>query len=270
MSTFDKRRSLTSEIADETTKKNGFEERRLKRKLKDIERGALKQQRKRNNEQLEYALENLSLEDVDAFSSLTKKILKSNFLPPINQKPRGGTCEDKRGNMDEFLAERLRGSKMIHRYLDKKRKPRMLTRSLSADSGLVPQSVDRPKETEFKPSPYTAGMKRKIVASFSDATYRPVFAGGVAHSSHPFHDARKFDDATGSHDTRRVHFADGENDQLKTTSRPKRTLRNKQPTEYFLRQPKVQHNCLSEAIEYKLKLREKERKLFQESGESST
>lgn len=88
MNSSERKRSLTSEVADETTKKNGFEERRLRKKLEDIEQHAMKQQKKRNNEQLEYALENLSLEDMDTFNSLTRKILESNFLPPINRTPR--------------------------------------------------------------------------------------------------------------------------------------------------------------------------------------
>ena len=208
MSFLEKKRSLTSEIADETTKKNGFEERRLQKRLQDIERSALKQQKKRSNEQLEYALENLSLEDVNAFNSLTRKILKSSFLPPINQKPAGGSGEGKRGNRNEILAERLRGSRMIHSYLDKQ-KQRWLTRSLSVDSGLIPLSGNRTvEETELKPGPYSAFVKRQLAGSLSDVSCPTVFAGAVTNFSHVAQEGRKFEDIKSIQNTRRVDFAD--------------------------------------------------------------
>lgn len=259
MSFLEKKRSLTSEIADETTKKNGLEERRLQKRLQDIERSALRQQKKRSNEQLDYALENLSLEDVYAFNSLTRKILKSSFLPPINQKQGGGSGESNRGNMNEMLAERLRGSKMIHRYLDK-RKQRCLTRSLSVDSGLIPPSGDRTfEETELKHGPYTAFVKRRLASSLSDASYATVLAGGVANLSHAAKEK-------GIQDTRRVDFADDAKEQSRT-SWSNRTLRKRQSNQRLLCRPKVQHSCLSDAIEYKLEMREKERRLYQRSGE---
>ena len=245
MSASDRKRSLTSEIADETTKKNGFEERRLRGRLKDIEQNALKQQKKRNNEQLEYALENLSLEEMDTFSSLTRKILESNFLPPINRNPRSIICEDKRENGDDLLVERLRGSKMIQKYL-KSRKSRKLTRSLSVDSGLVPDSANRKKRTEIKPGPYSAFIKRSLVGTFSDAPRRCMLAA----------EARRFEEPKGN--TRRVHFADSNNGSSKTGS--KRTAQNKPSPWYVPTQRKIQHDCLSDAIEYKLKTRELERK----------
>lgn len=124
----DRRRSLTSEIADETTKKNEIEERRLQKKLQKLEDLSAKQQRRRKDEQLEYALENLSLDNRASFNSLTRSILRSGFLPPINR-------NDQKNNLSksDFLLERLRGSKMIERSKEG-RGPRKLTRTLSADS----------------------------------------------------------------------------------------------------------------------------------------
>lgn len=247
----DKRRSFTSEIADETTKKNGFEERRLRSRLKDIEQHALKQRKKRNNEQLEYALENLSLEDMDSFNNLTRKILESNFLPPINRSSRGSNSEDKRENRDDLLVERLRGSKMIQKYL-KSRKSRKLTRSLSVDSGIIPNSANGRKETEQKPGPYSSFvLKRRLVESFSDAPRRPMPDAGVKAK------ASRFDAAKGS--SCRVHFVDSQNENGKTRSKYA-TEKEASPGQVRPQQRKVQHECLSEAIEYKLKMREIERK----------
>lgn len=270
MSFLEKKRSLTSEIADETTKKNGFEERRLQKRLQDIERNALKQQKKRSNEQLEYALENLSLEDVNAFNSLTRKILKSSFLPPINQKPAGGSGEGKRGNRNEILAERLRGSRMIHSYLDKQ-KQRWLTRSLSVDSGLIPLSGNRTvEETELKPGPYSAFVKRQLAGSLSDVSCPTVFAGAVTNFSHVAQEGRKFEDIKSIQNTRRVDFADDIKEQLER-SRSKPTLRKRQSNHYLSCQTKIQHSCLSDAIVYKLEMRKRERlKLYQQSGDSYT
>ena len=248
-SSAERKRSLTSEVADETTKKNGFEERRLRRKLEDIEQHALKQKKKRNNEQLEYALENLSLDDMDTFNSLTRKILESNFLPPINRKPRGSKGEEQRGSKDDLLVERLRGSKMINKYL-KSRKSRKLTRSLSTDSGLVPGPMNGKNEAQTKPGPYSAFLfKRKVVESVSLPPCRPVATA----------DARTFDEAT-----RRVHFVDNKNENIKSHS--KRAAKNKTFPGHVGPQRKIQHNCLSEAIEYKLKMREAERKSLRESS----
>lgn len=139
-----RRRSLTSEIADQTTKKNGFEERRLQRKLQELHELSLKQQKKHTEEQLEYALCNLSLEDMDTFNGLTRRILRSGFLPPINSKARVGNNDvgaRVNGNKSEVIAERLRGSKMMQRYMEG-RGPRKLTRTLSADSGMISCSVE--------------------------------------------------------------------------------------------------------------------------------
>lgn len=250
MNSGERRRALTSEIADGTTKKNGFEERRLRSRLKDIEQHALKQQKKRNNEQLEYALENLSLEDMDTFNGLTRKILESNFLPPINRNPGSSNSEDKRENRDDLLVERLRGSKMIQKYL-KSRKSRKLTRSLSVDSGLIPNSSNVKKRTEMKPGPYSAFVQRRLVGSLSDASRRSL-PDAVATAG-----ARRFEEAKGY--TRRVHFADSDNESSKTRS--KHTAQNKaSPAGYIRPQRKIQHDCLSDAIEYKLKMREIERK----------
>ena len=52
----EKRRSLTSEVADLTMKKNGFEDRRLQRKLQELDEFSAKQQKKRKDEQLEFAM----------------------------------------------------------------------------------------------------------------------------------------------------------------------------------------------------------------------
>lgn len=270
MSFLEKKRSLTSEIADETTKKNGFEERRLQKRLQDIERSALKQQKKRSNEQLEYALENLSLEDVNAFNSLTRKILKSSFLPPINQKSAGGSGEGKCGNRNEILAERLRGSRMIHSCLDKQ-KQRWLTRSLSVDSGLIPLSENRTvEETELKPGPYSAFVKRQLAGSLSDVSCPTVFAGAVTNFSHVAQEGRKFEDIKSIQNTRRVDFADDIKEQLER-SRSKPTLRKRQSNHHLSCQPKIQHSCLSDAIVYKLEMRKRERlKLYQQSGDSCT
>lgn len=245
MNSSERKRSLTSEVADETTKKNGFEERRLRRKLEDIEQHALKQKKKRNNEQLEYALEHLSLEDMDTFNSLTRKILESNFLPPINRKPRGSNTEDQRGGKDDLLVERLRGSKMINKYL-KSRKSRKLTRSLSTDSGLTPG----PTNGKNEPGPYSAYLfKRMVVESVSLPTRRPIATADVP----------RLDEAT-----RRIHFADNKNENIKSHS--KRVAQNKAFPRPVGPQRKIQHNCLSEAIEYKLRMRELQRKSLQESS----
>lgn len=245
----ERKRSLTSEVADETTKKNGFEERRLRRKLEDIEQHALKQKKKRNNEQLEYALENLSLEDMATFNSLTRKILESNFLPPINRKPTGSNSEEQLVSKNDLLVERLRGSKMINKYL-KSQKSRKLTRSLSADSGLISGAMNEKKEEQTKPGPYSAFLcKSRVVESVSLPTCRPIATA----------DGRRFDEAT-----RRTHFVDSKNENVKSHS--KRAAMKKA----FLRQVgperKIQHNCLSEAIEHKLRIREMKRKSLQQSS----
>ena len=241
MNRSDRRRSLTSEIADETTKKNGFEERRLRRRLKDIEEHALKQRKKRNNEQLEYALENLSLEDMASFNSLTRKILETNFLPPINRNPSSSKCEEKRENRGDVLVERLRGSKMIQKYL-KSRKSNKLIRSLSVDSGLTPDPANRKKGTKMKPGPYSAFVRKhgRLVGSFSDAPRRVVPEIGAKAEARRLEEADDF--------PLRVHFAHSKDESSIISlgyARPQR---------------KIQHDCLSDAIEYKLKLRELERK----------
>lgn len=133
------RRALTSEVADETTKKNEFEDRRLQKKLQKLDDFSAKQQKKLKGEQLEYALENLSLDNMASFNSLTRSILRSGFLPPINR-------NDQRSNLSEsdFLLERLRGSRMVQRSKEE-RGPRKLTRTLSADSC--------PRISRFEPNP---------------------------------------------------------------------------------------------------------------------
>ena len=249
MSYSERKRSLTSEVADETTKKNSFEERRLRRRLVDIEQHALKQKKKRNDEQLEYALENLSLEGMDTFNSLTRKILQSNFLPPISRKPRGSNNEEQLASKDDLLVERLRGSKMINKYL-KNQKSRKLTRSLSIDSGLIPDAMNEKKEVQTKPGPYSAFLfKRRVVESVSLPTCRPLTTA----------DGRRFDKAT-----RRTHFVDSKNKNSKSHS--KRAAQKIAFPRQVGPQRKIQHSCLSEAIEYKLKMRELERKSLQESS----
>ena len=249
MSYSERKRSLTSEVADETTKKNGFEERRLRRKLEDIEQHALKQKKKRNNEQLEYALENLSLEDMYTFNSLTRKILESNFLPPINRKPRGSNGEEQLGGKDDLLVERLRGSKMINKYL-KSQKSRKVTRSLSTDSGLIPSATNEKEETQTKPGPYSAFLsKRRVVESVSLPAYPLVTTA----------DGRRFDEAT-----RRTHFVDSKNENIRSHS--KRAAQKNAFSRQVGPQQKMQHNCLSEAIEYKLRMRELQRKSLQQTS----
>ena len=159
----EKRRSLTSENADLTTKKNGFEDRRLQRKLQELEDLSLKQQKKRQEEQLEFALEFLSLEDMRKSNGLTKKILRCNFLPPINRKTnereRTRNAAEVRGNGQDLLLERLRGSKIAQRYLSDKG-TRKLTRSLSADAGMIrAQSRLSPGDQQNKSGPYSAFVK---------------------------------------------------------------------------------------------------------------
>ena len=254
----ERKRSLTSEVADETTKKNGFEERRLRRKLEDIEQHALKQKKKRNNEQLEYALENLSLEDMCTFNSLTRKILESNFLPPINRKPRGSSGEEQLGSKDDLLVERLRGSKMINKYL-KSQKSRKLTRSLSTDSGLIPSATNEKEETQTKPGPYSAFLsKRRVVESVSLPAYPPV-ATADGRRCDTTADGRRCDEAT-----RRTRFVDSKNENIRSHS--KRAAQKNTFSRQAGPQPKIQHNCLSEAIEYKLRMRELHRKSLQESS----
>ena len=251
MSYSERKRSLTSENADEITKKNGFEERRLRRTLEDIEQHALKQKKKRNNEQLEYALENLSLQDMGTFNNLTRKILQSNFLPPISRKPRGSNKDEQLASKDDLLVERLRGSKMINKYL-KSQKSRKLTRSLSTDSGLIPDAMNEKKEEQTQPGPYSAFLfKRRVVESVQSLpTFQPVTTA----------DGRRFDKAT-----RRTHFVDS-NGNENSESHSKRAAQKKAFPRQVGSQTKIQHNCLSEAIEYKLKMRELKRKSLQESS----
>ena len=155
------KRSLTSEIADETTKRNEFEDRRLQKKLQKLEDFSAKQQKKRKDEQLEYALENLSLDNMASFNSLTRSILRSGFLPPINR-------NDQRSNLSESdsLLERLRGSRMVQRSKEG-RGPRKLTRTLSADSfprisrfESNPKNLDAPGSNE--PVPNSTSLKATL------------------------------------------------------------------------------------------------------------
>ncbi|KAL9979788.1 hypothetical protein ACROYT_G017503 [Oculina patagonica] len=148
---------------------------------------------------------------MDTFNGLTRKILESNFLPPINRNPGSSNSEDKRENRDDLLVERLRGSKMIQKYL-KSRKSRKLTRSLSVDSGIIPNAANGKKRTEMKPGPYSAFVQRRPVGS--RRSVRDAGAQAVA---------RRFEEA--KRNTRRVHFADSNNESSKT--RLKRTAQNK-------------------------------------------
>lgn len=169
----EKRRSLTSENADLTTKKNVFEDRRLQRKLQELEELSLKQQKKRQEEQLDFALEYLSLEDMRRSNGLTKKILRSNFLPPINRKAsareRTRSAAEVRGNEQDLLLERLRGSKIAKRHLSEKG-TRKLTRSLSADAGMIgAQSGLSPGDQQNKSGPYSAFVKLQTHRRLSES-----------------------------------------------------------------------------------------------------
>jgi len=53
MNSGERKRSLTSEIADVTIKKKGIEERRLQRKLQVLDELSVRQQKKRSEEQLQ-------------------------------------------------------------------------------------------------------------------------------------------------------------------------------------------------------------------------
>lgn len=171
------RRALTSEVADETTKKNEFEDRRLQKKLQKLEDFSAKQQKKRKDEQLEYALENLSLDNMASFNGLTRSILRSGFLPPINR-------NDQRSNLSEsdFLLERLRGSRMVQRSKEG-RGPRKLTRTLSADScprisrfESNPKNLNGPGSNE--PVPNSTSLKatpNSPRGSLSDVQYKGNF-----------------------------------------------------------------------------------------------
>lgn len=245
----DRRRSLTSENADETIKKNGFEDRRLRRKLQELEERSVKQQKKRNEEQLEYALCNLSLDDMGSFNGLTKKILKSNFLPPISRKTMegaSGTGTRRQGNY--LLAERLRGSKMINRYLEG-RGPRKLTRSLSADSGTILRRADPPHATEQrenKPGPYSAFVKMH--------PHRRQVSFTEAEAGRPDEKIAKTLSKDKATTARRVK-SDGAGSSTSKHRNPNEAVRGFDENEQ-----KIQHRCLSDAIEYKLKMRELARK----------
>ena len=252
MNSGERRRSLTSESADGTIKKNEFEERRLQRKLLELEELSVKQQKKRKEEQLEYALCNLSLEDMGNFSGLTKKILRSSFLPPINRKGKewssdsdGRTPENRR----DMIAERLRGSKMIQRYTEG-RGPRKLTRTLSADSGMLsysenPQNVTEQRNTD-PPNHYSAFLKMysgRQAISFTEFQTRDrsdeKIAGAIAKDNVPARSVK--------------------------TDTSLLMSRHKAPSEaigagFVQNGRKVKHQCISEALEYKLKMRELARK----------
>lgn len=255
MSSGERKRSLTSEIADETTKKNEFEERRLQRKLQELEELLVKQQKKRKEEQLEYALQNLALEDMGNFNVLTKKILRSSFLPPISRKGKernsdsdGRTPENRR----DMIAERLRGSKMIQRFTES-RGPRNLTRTLSADSGMLsysenhsenPQNVTEQRNNP--PNHYSAFVKMhpgRRAISFTEFQTRDrsdeKVAGAISKDIVPARSVKT--------------------DTSLLMSRHK--ARNEAKGAGFVQNGrKVRHQCLSEALEYKLKMRESARK----------
>ena len=246
-----RRRSLTSEIADETTKKNEFEERRLQRKLQELEELLVKKQKKRKEEQLEYALRNLSLEDMGNFNVLTKKILRSSFLPPISRKGKewnsdsdGRTPENRR----DMIAERLRGSKMIQRFTES-RGARKLTRTLSADSGMLSYSENPQNVTEQRNNPpnhYSAFVKMhpgRRAISFTEFQTRDrsdeKIAGAISKDNVPARSVK--------------------------TDTSLLMSRHKAPSEaigagFVQNGRKVKHQCLSEALEYKLKMRELARK----------
>ena len=252
MNTGERRRSLTSEVADETTKKNKFEERRLQRKLQELEELSVKQRKKRKEEQLEYALCYLSLEDMGTFNNLTKKILRSSFLPPISRKGKEWSCDsDGRTpeNKRDMIAERLRGSKMIQRYQEG-RGPRKLTRTLSADSGMLSYSKNPENETEQRiipPNHYYAFVKpmhpdRRTI-SFTEFQTR--------RSEEKIAEAISKDNVT----TRSA---------VKTDAgflMPRHKAQNETIGAGFVQHGrKVKHQCLDEALEYKLNMRELSRK----------
>ena len=252
MNSGEKKRSLTSEIADLTMKKNGFEDRRLQRKLQELDEFSAKQQKKRKDKQLEFAMDNLSLEDMDTFNNLTRKILRSNFLPPIDRKATEvRSSVDTRRNGHDLLLERLRGSKMIHRYLEGKG-PRKLTRSLSADSEMRSRSGKPQRATEQRQNasgPYSAFIKirpkRRSLPTGAQTQAKthgldnPLIAGKFSAERKTIARRVKSDEGTFS-------------SRLKP---PKETMRGPVQDKH-----NVQHHSIGEAIEYKLKMRELSRK----------
>jgi len=246
MSSGERKRSLTSEIADVTIKKNGFEERRLQRKLQALDELSVRQQKRRSEEQLEYALCNLSLENMDTFNGLTRKLLRSNFLPPIDRKAREGTSDREKRGGNDLLVERLRGSKMIKKYLEGKG-PRKLTRSLSADSGKILRSGEpnhAAEQTENKAGPYSAFVKmrpHRQKVSFVEVETRGGSEKQIAGTFSK-------DKAT----ARRV-----KSNSESSSSKHQTPVAGQ---DFVGDERKIQHHCVADAIEYKLKMRELSRK----------
>lgn len=144
----ERRNALSSENADSTSRKNSFEWRRLRKRLQEIEKHEAEQQRKMNSEQVEYAMQNLSIDDLGTFTTLTRKILRSSFLPPI-KRPLGTTA------VSDPYAERLRGTKFMqntrrrrHQLLEKK----IIRRSFSDDSLLKTDSHNPTEDRKPKQS----------------------------------------------------------------------------------------------------------------------
>lgn len=216
----DQKRSLTSEIADDTTKKNEFEERRLQKKLRELDELSLKQRKKRREEQLEYALGNLSLDNMASFNSLTRKVLQSGFLPPINHNPSESTSDaDRRCGGTDVLVERLRGSRMIQRYNEGRgRRPRNLTSTLSTGSWRISRFENAKSLTE---SGSNKLVHHSDLAEKQVVRHRSKSEGEILVSKFP---ARREDEGS------RKGFISTER--------------------------KIQHRSVSEAIEYKLKMRE--------------
>ncbi|XP_032218735.2 uncharacterized protein LOC5518331 [Nematostella vectensis] len=107
---------LSGEIADQTTKRNDYELRRLRQQLDTMETERVKQMRRIESNQIDYALQNLSLDQAQGFSDLTKKILRANFLPPVRQTRSAGNEDPDSTSRVQFmseLAERLRETSII-------------------------------------------------------------------------------------------------------------------------------------------------------------
>ena len=132
----ERRTALSNENADHSSRKNNFEVRRLRLKLDQLQKNQARQEKKLTNEQVEYAMENLSMDDRKSFTALTKKIIRSSFLPPvIKPKVPGGSLV-----MEDPYAERLRGTKFMQNSTRRKKlhtlSEKRLLRS-SSDSSLV-------------------------------------------------------------------------------------------------------------------------------------
>ena len=149
-------RLVTAEFADETMRKNSFENRLLEKKLDDIEKNAAKRKRIMTTEQLNYAMENLTLEDMSKFTTLTRKIVLSNLLPQVTRRetdPDPGRQEnDNRRDESGDAARRVRGTKITHGYPDRRSWPRKLklTRRFPTDLCFLPVIDAKDKRGEVK------------------------------------------------------------------------------------------------------------------------